>query len=124
MVYEFLPAIRGHVRRRLTLWGWAGEHDEATLIANELTTNALNHGRVVNGLMVVRMALLGDGTLLIDVSDPLAAFPGFSVERAPVGDDEERGRGLLLIQCLGGTPSWWLRAGGGKTVRVALRSTR
>ncbi|MYT68218.1 MULTISPECIES: ATP-binding protein [unclassified Streptomyces] len=124
MIYSCLPAIRDHVRRRLHLWRWSGDHEEATLVANELVTNALHHGRLMNATMVLRLALLGDGALLIDVSDPLPAFPGFSVVRAPVADDEERGRGLLLIRGLGGTLSWFLRAEGGKTVRAQLPGAR
>ncbi|MFG2525998.1 ATP-binding protein [Streptomyces sp. NPDC048527] len=119
MVYKCLPLVRLHVRRKLVLWGWPGDQEEATLIASELVTTAISHGRVVGHTMRVRLALLDDGALLIDVSDPVPAFPDFNAED-PAGAEDERGRGLELVRGLGAELAWFLRVDGGKTVRAHL----
>ncbi|WP_425834167.1 ATP-binding protein [Streptomyces fractus] len=119
MVRGSVSVVRIHVRRHLTMWGWGGDQYEATLIASELVTNSINHGRIAGHVMLVQLALLDDGELLIDVSDPLPAFPNF--DRAQlVSSEAEQGRGLDLIRELGGHLTWFLRDGVGKTTRVLL----
>ncbi|MFF3493726.1 ATP-binding protein [Streptomyces sp. NPDC002795] len=119
MAHQVVPLVRLHARRQLVMWRWPGDQQEATLIVSELVTNAINHGRVVGHMMTVRLAILEDGGLLIDVSDPV---PGLSPSREHRGaaDERECGRGLDVIRALGGAVSWFLRDGGGKTVRVHL----
>lgn len=110
---------RIRARRQLTMWGWPGDVQDAVLIVSELAANAVHHGRKPGHELWVRLAVLEDGALLIDVSDPVGAFPGFGACGEP-GDGDERGRGLRVVRDLGGEISWFLRPYCGKTVRVRL----
>ncbi|MGW7056330.1 ATP-binding protein [Streptomyces sp. NPDC054887] len=114
---------RLHVRRRLTVWGWPGDVEDAVLVVSELVTNAVHHGHRAGHELWLRLAVLADGALLVDVSDPVAAFPGFGASGEP-GDGEERGRGLRVVRDLGGEIGWFLRPHCGKTVRVRLPAGR
>ncbi|MEB8338037.1 ATP-binding protein [Streptomyces endophyticus] len=121
MIYGSVRLARLHTRRQLSLWGWAGDQYDATVIVSELVTNAISHGRTVGHLLRVQLAILEDDTLRIDVSDPVASFPHISESpQADAGVEDERGRGLHLIRALGGDLSWFLREEGGKTVRAHL----
>ncbi len=110
---------RIHVRRQLTVWRWRGDVQDAVLIVSELVTNAVHHGRKVGHELWLRLAVLEDGSLLIDVSDPVGAFARFGECEEPA-DDQERGRGLRVVRELGGEITWFLREHCGKTVRVRL----
>jgi anti-sigma regulatory factor (Ser/Thr protein kinase) len=111
---------RTYARRTLLAWGWAGDTEEAVLVVSELLTNAVHHGYLPGHLLHLRLALLENGHLLIDVADPLAAFPGFGTGRRP-GADEVRGRGLHLVRQLCADLDWFPRPErGGKTVRAHL----
>ncbi|WP_051338124.1 ATP-binding protein [Streptomyces flavidovirens] len=112
---------RIHTRRQLTMWRWPGDVQDAVLIVSELVTNAVHHGRKVGHELWVRLAVLEDGALLIDVSDPVEAFARFGEDGEPAEGDE-RGRGLRLVRDVGGEVSWFLRRHCGKTVRVRLAS--
>ena len=108
-----------HVRRHLTLWRWPGDVQDATLIASELVTNAVRHGRVRGHEVWLRLAVLDSGELLIDVSDPVRNFPGGAAQSEPC-EDTESGRGLHVVRALGGEISWFLREHCDKTVRVQV----
>jgi anti-sigma regulatory factor (Ser/Thr protein kinase) len=118
MVHKVLPLTRLHVRRQLTMWKWAGEVEDAVLTTSELVTNAINHAHAP-GCLGIRLALLEDNGLCIDVSDSVAGFPRFG-DHLDAGPEDERGRGLLLLRRLGIELSWFLRSEG-KTVRAHLR---
>ncbi|MCX4834209.1 ATP-binding protein [Streptomyces sp. NBC_01016] len=117
MVDQVVPLVRLHARRQLVMWRWSGDQQDATLIASELATNAISHGRMAGHMMNVRLAVLEDCALLIEVSDPVPGLSRFR-ERGGADDESECGRGLDVIHALGGALSWFLRDGGGKTVRV------
>ncbi|WP_189719052.1 ATP-binding protein, partial [Streptomyces chryseus] len=110
---------RIHTRRQLTLWAWPGDVQDAVLIVSELVTNAVHHGRKAGHELWLRLAVLEDASLLIDVSDPVEAFAGFGAHPEPA-EGGERGRGLRLVRDLGGEITWFLRRHRGKTVRVRL----
>ncbi|GHE43843.1 hypothetical protein GCM10018785_11780 [Streptomyces longispororuber] len=120
MFYREVALARTYTRQRLTAWQWGGDLDDAVLIVSELVTNAIHHARVIGQSLCLDLAVLEDGSLLIEVSDPLPAFPGFEELVVP-GPGEERGRGLRLVRALGGDVSWFRRCGGGKTVRAHVR---
>lgn len=82
-------------------------------------SNAINHGRRVGHELRLRLSLLECGTLIVEVSDPVAEFPGFDL-LSEAGEDEECGRGLLVVRRLGGEITWFARPHVGKTVRVFL----
>lgn len=122
MVYGSVRLARIHVRRHLTAMGWRGDVEDAALIASELVSNAISHGRIVGELLTVRAAVLEDGSLLLDVFDPVREFPRFGEATHPP-NDAEGGRGLLVVRALGATVSWFLHQDTGKTVRAHLPAT-
>ncbi|WP_374227126.1 ATP-binding protein [Streptomyces sp. AC558_RSS880] len=105
------------VSHRLDAWGhpYASPANETlTLIAAELTANAVRHGHVPGRDFHLSLTESEDGTLRIEVSDTRA-------ERRPVAGtpspDDESGRGLLLVDAL--ADDWGVLprpTGPGKTV--------
>ncbi|MCX5400669.1 ATP-binding protein [Streptomyces sp. NBC_00102] len=91
------------VSLRLHEWGhpWGSEtNDTLSLIAAELTANAVRHGRVAGRDFHVRLTEGEDGTLRIEVTDTRTErCPSPGDPREP-GLDEESGRGLLLVSRL------------------------
>ena len=108
---------REQARKTLPRWG-LGEHaDLAELIVSELVTNAVVHG---DGQIEVRLSC-ACGDLWAEVHDDGAGRP---VRQRP-GSDDERGRGLELIDGLtelyGGARGIVEDSNGpGKTVYVAV----
>ncbi|MFI5566144.1 ATP-binding protein [Streptomyces sp. NPDC051740] len=108
---------RRPVSHRLHAWGHpytSPVNETLTLIAAELTANAVRHGHVPGRDFHLSLAETEDGTLRIDVSDTRA-------ERHPPpgtpSPDGESGRGLLLVDAL--ADDWGVLphpTGPGKTV--------
>ncbi|MFH9734800.1 ATP-binding protein [Streptomyces sp. NPDC017260] len=104
------------VSHRLDAWGhpYASHLNETvTLIAAELTTNAVRHGHVPGRDFHLRLTE-AEGTVRIEVTDT-------RTERRPVpgtpDPEGESGRGLLLVDAMAG--DWGVTArptGPGKTV--------
>ncbi|WP_255115193.1 ATP-binding protein [Streptomyces sudanensis] len=89
----------GHMRRitasHLRHHGCAALIDDAVLVVSELVTNAIRHGRGEVGLKVTVLT----GELLIEVGDRSTA----PARLRTAGDDDEDGRGLLLVTALART---------------------
>ncbi|MGH3158099.1 MAG: ATP-binding protein [Streptosporangiaceae bacterium] len=115
------PAHVGHARKRvretLHRWDLHAQADLAELIVSELVTNALRHGA---GPIEVRL-FYGCGDLRIEVHDEGLGRP----VRREVTDDDESGRGLLLLDGLLGIHGGARgvhddKDGNGKTVYVEM----
>ncbi|MFF4506278.1 ATP-binding protein [Streptomyces sp. NPDC001401] len=107
--------------QQLTAWGHPHHtdvNDTAQHLVAELAANAVTHGRVPGRDFELRLLLLPEGTLRIEVSDPRADRQlRFANE-----PDGEGGRGLLLVTLLART--WGVSERTvGKTVwaEIALR---
>jgi len=106
-----VPRARHLTRAHLADWGLDEHSPVAELLVSELVTNALRHSRGTIGLVLS----FQDGRLRCEVEDADPSLP--SVYRAR--DDEERGRGLHLIELL--ACCWGsARTGEGKTVWFEL----
>ncbi|MFI7276024.1 ATP-binding protein [Streptomyces sp. NPDC049879] len=81
-------------------WGLPEVAGDAALIVSELAGNAIFHGRVSGRMFRVHL-LRSDETLRIEVTDPRTER--LPEQRQPA-DDQEYGRGLLLV---GGLCSRW-----------------
>ena len=119
MTLRSVRLARLHVRRRLTMWNWPGDIEDAVLVTSELVANAVVHGRIPGHELRLRVVELDDGALSIEVSDPVLAFP----EVRP-RDLSERGRGLIVVRQLADSLDWFLREGVGKTVRARLNAPK
>jgi anti-sigma regulatory factor (Ser/Thr protein kinase) len=86
------------VSHRLDQWGHpygSPVNETLTLIAAELTSNAVRHGHVPGRDFHLRLTAAPD-VLRIEVTDTRTEqVPPFSVQEAP--DDAESGQGLLLV---------------------------
>jgi anti-sigma regulatory factor (Ser/Thr protein kinase) len=120
------PCARLHARAVLTEWGLCGLADRAELIVSELVTNAVRASTGPDGrprygeagLPVVVLRLSADDTqVLIEVWDESPSAP--VTERAD--PDDERGRGLMLIEEISDHWRWAIVPGwAGKVVSAEL----
>jgi CheY-like chemotaxis protein len=103
---------RRFVEEQCTAWGFHAVLDDALLVVSELVTNAVVHGESEAELRLIP----GQGILRIEVADDGEAAP----DPRLAGDDDEHGRGLLLISVL--STAWGTEAapGGGKVVWADL----
>ncbi|MEV1069567.1 ATP-binding protein [Streptomyces sp. NPDC050263] len=113
------PASVGLARRRvrdhLADWGHGPEDPalaDAVLVVSELTTNVVRHGPLREREFEVAVTALGDGSCLIEVSDEGRAEPRLRA----VGEWEEHGRGLHLVEHIAAAWGVWSRGRHGKTV--------
>jgi anti-sigma regulatory factor (Ser/Thr protein kinase) len=95
-----VPCARLHARQILWEWRLTGLSDSAELLVTELVTNAVKISRE----QPVRLWLLADRTrlmILVWDSSPLPPV------RMNSGDDDENGRGLLLVETLSTQWNWY-----------------
>ncbi|MDC0767360.1 ATP-binding protein [Streptomyces sp. HD] len=106
---------------QLAAWGHPYDSDAnhtAQQLVAELAANAVTHGRVPGRDFELRLTLLPEGTLRIEVSDARGDRQLRFVTEAESGG--EGGRGLILVQLLALT--WGVSERGvGKTVWAELR---
>ncbi|MFK0297118.1 ATP-binding protein [Streptomyces sp. NPDC090442] len=88
-----VPVARGDVSRTLRRHGITARADDTRLLVSELITNAIGHSPGADVTVTVRSL---PGGLVVAVSD---ACPTPPRRRRPSADDE-RGRGLQLLELL------------------------
>jgi anti-sigma regulatory factor (Ser/Thr protein kinase) len=113
------PASVGLARRRvrdhLADWGHGPDDsalEDAVLLVSELATNVVRHGPLLEREFEVAVTALADGSCLIEVSDEGRVEPRLRV----VGEWEETGRGLHLVENVAAAWGVWSRGRYGKTV--------
>jgi anti-sigma regulatory factor (Ser/Thr protein kinase) len=113
------PASVGLARRRVRdhLADWGHPPDgpalaDAVLLVSELATNVVRHGPLLEREFEVAVTALADGSCLIEVSDEGQTEPRLRV----VGEWEEAGRGLHLVEHIAAAWGVWSRGRHGKTV--------
>ncbi|MGQ4364348.1 ATP-binding protein [Streptomyces sp. SAS_272] len=122
---ESVGLARRRVRDHLVDWGHRPDDPALTgavLVVSELATNVVRHasparspGRPEPGRereFEVAVTALGDGSCLIEVSDEGRHAP----RRRQVGEWEEHGRGLHLVEHIATAWGVWSRGRHGKTV--------
>lgn len=114
-----VPLARRYVEQALIRWDCAPDDvAAAALVTGELAANAVRHAHVPGRSFTVAVTSTSGGCV-VEVTDPLDTPP-----RATSPDlDDERGRGLLLVQALSAAFGHRPCAGGGKTVWAALAAT-
>lgn len=113
------PASVGLARRRvrdhLADWGHGPRDpalEDAVLLVSELSTNVIRHGPLQEREFEVAVTALADGSCLVEVSDEGQLTPRLR----SVGESEETGRGLHLVENLAAAWGVWSRGRHGKTV--------
>ncbi|MEV6176924.1 PAS domain S-box protein [Streptomyces sp. NPDC052015] len=94
-----VPEGRAFLHKALTSWDCADRADDALLLLSETLTNAVQHGEGPIALHLHRTAT----DLTIEVGDRSPHLP----QPRPAGQDEESGRGLMLVRAL--ADSWGVR---------------
>ena len=113
-----VPRVRQELVAVLNACGYGQLAYTAALLATELVTNAVVHGRAAPGREVGVRYVLGPGVLRVEVSDGGGAMP---VRQTGVDPEADGGRGLLLVEAL--ADAWGVEAraqGIGKTVWFEL----
>jgi CheY-like chemotaxis protein len=103
---------RAFVEEHCSSWGLDAVVDDALLIVSELVTNAVVHAESEAELRLVA----GTGILRVEVADQ----GGHAPDPQLAGDDDEHGRGLLLVTVLSAAWGTEARPDGGKVVWADL----
>ncbi|MFF3936981.1 PAS domain S-box protein [Streptomyces phaeofaciens] len=107
-----VPEGRAFLHKTLTSWNCAGSADDALLLLSETLTNAVQHAEGPLGLHLHRT----DTDLTVEISDRSPQLP----QPRLAGENEESGRGLILVRAL--AASWGVRpTDEGKTTWFTLR---
>ncbi|MCX4236498.1 ATP-binding protein [Streptomyces ortus] len=111
-----VPLARSLVSQTLASWGYAQEDiARVVLVCGELSANAVEHGGRPGHLFEVRLTVDGP-SCLVEVSDADRTPP----RRIKAGEDDEGGRGLLLVDRLSAETGHHDRHPIGKTVWARL----
>ena len=116
-----VPCARLHARQMLWEWSLTGLSDIAELLISELVTNAVQISRADGQTAPVRLWVLAGRTrvlILVWDSSPLPPV------RMSTGEDDENGRGLLLVETLSIRWDWYFppQQNGGKVVWALLET--
>ena len=94
---------RAWTREVLRKWQSSVLSDTAELVVSELTTNAMRASRCLD-IPLIRLTLtLDHGELAIAVHDYCPSAP----EPGNAGDEDENGRGLLLVEAVSSRLGWY-----------------
>jgi anti-sigma regulatory factor (Ser/Thr protein kinase) len=107
-----------HARQLLGEWGLSDLSDDVELLVSELVTNATQASRLIEKTIPVRMWLLADEAhVLILVWDASTHTP----VRASVSEEDESGRGLLLVEAISDSWGYFPHETRGKVVWALTR---
>jgi anti-sigma regulatory factor (Ser/Thr protein kinase) len=99
-----VPCARLHARHVLWEWGLARQAGDAELLVSELVTNAIAASRSAGYPFPVRLWLLADRTRVLILVWDASPQPPVPVD---VAEDDESGRGLLLVQAISQRWNWY-----------------
>lgn len=116
-----VPCARLHTRQMLWEWRLTGLSDIAELLISELVTNAVQISHADTQTTPVRLWVLADRTrvlILVWDSSPLPPV------RMSTSEDDENGRGLLLVETLSARWDWYFppQQNGGKVVWALIET--
>jgi len=117
-----VPSARLHARLVAREWGRADLAGDCELIVAELVTNAIRAAREAGGAVPLPIVMrLGErpGGIQVEVWDSSDDLPALRLGQA---DDEQGGRGLVLVEALAARWGAYRTAGGGKWVWAVLGS--
>jgi anti-sigma regulatory factor (Ser/Thr protein kinase) len=111
---------RAWTRRILSEWQLTCLSDSAELVVSELTTNAMLASRRQSRPFIRLTLTLDQGELGVFIRDYCSGAP----QPMNAGDEDENGRGLLLVEAMSSRSGWYPPNDGaaGKVVWAALSS--
>lgn len=111
---------RAWARAILREWGLAGLSDASDLVVSELATNALLASLRERVPFFWMVLTLGNGDLVIHARDFCPGIP----QPRQAGEEDEDGRGLLLVQAMSSRSGWYPAGDGtpGKVVYAVLKA--
>jgi anti-sigma regulatory factor (Ser/Thr protein kinase) len=99
-----VPCARLHARQVAWEWGQAGLGGDTELLVSELMTNAVAAARTMEPVSITRLWLLSDTSqIAVLVWDASPRPPS----RTQVEDEDESGRGLLLVEAISQRWGWY-----------------
>ncbi|MFD5813769.1 PAS domain S-box protein [Streptomyces sp. NPDC127038] len=111
-VPESVPEGRAFLSKALTAWDCVRSADDARLLLSEVLTNAVQHAQGPISLHLCRTAT----DLTVEISDRSPHLP----QPRTAAEDEESGRGLILVRAL--ADNWGVRpTDAGKTTWFTLK---
>ncbi|MFG2169997.1 ATP-binding protein [Streptomyces niveus] len=115
-VRKCVPLARSLVAKTLASWRYGQEDiDRVALVCGELSANAVEHGGMLGHPFEIRLTVDGP-RCLVEVSDASRVPP----RPLKAGEDDEGGRGLLLVASLSEETGHHDRRPVGKTVWARL----
>jgi hypothetical protein len=110
-----VPCARLHARQVLWEWQLTGLTDSAELLVSELVTNAIHISRADARAAPVRLWLLANRTRAMILVQDASLLPPV---RMNAGENDDNGRGLLLVETFSAQWGWYFPAipGNGKVV--------
>jgi len=113
-----VPCARPHAAAVLAEWGLTRWIDDAALVVSELVTNAVAAAEaMVDTEPILLRLFVIRGRLVVEAWD---ANPAFPEPRTP-DEDEDSGRGLIIVQALSEACGVDVSADGRKVVWARLR---
>ncbi len=113
-----VPCARLHARQLLWEWGLTDLTDNAELLVSELVTNAVQASCSVGQVFPVRLWLLADRARVLILIWDASPRPPVCMN---ISDDDESGRGLLLVEAISAEWDWYFPAEtSGKVVWAVL----
>jgi anti-sigma regulatory factor (Ser/Thr protein kinase) len=98
-----VACARLHARQVLWEWGLSAITENAELLVSELVTNATQASPSAERIQPVSLWLSSDRTRLLIMVQDTSRYPP---EPAEAGVDEERGRGLLIVDAISTIWGW------------------
>jgi anti-sigma regulatory factor (Ser/Thr protein kinase) len=101
-----VACARLHARQVLWEWGLSAISESAELLVSELVTNATQASPPAGRIQPVILWLTSDRSRLLILVQDTSRHPP---EPAPAGHDDERGRGLLIVEAISAKWGWEAR---------------
>ncbi len=99
-----VACARLHARQVLWEWGLSAISEDAELLVSELVTNAAQASPPAERIQPVGLWLSSDRSRLLILVQDTSRYPPEPTGGA--GDDDERGRGLLIVDAISATWGW------------------
>lgn len=99
-----VACARLHARQVLWEWGLSALAENAELLVSELMTNAIHASPPAGRIQPVGLWLSSDRSRLLILVQDTSHYPPEPADGA--GDNDERGRGLLIIEAISAKWGW------------------